>query len=204
MSSFAAIEAVSSALQTVISERIDVPPHSPATQRSDISVTIGLPPKDEELADGDPRVNLFLYRVTENPFLANQEIPGHGSTNGYGHPPLSLNLHYLVTAYGLTTTAGIDDPHDDRTAQYLLGSTMRILHDLPILTRDLVNEPELNDAFEKAKLTLEPLTTEDVSKVWTALNRSYRLSAAYEASVVQIESTEPDSYPRRVGEPPAA
>jgi hypothetical protein len=203
MSSYQAIEAVSSAIQTIISERIDVPVHSHAASRSDVDVTIGLPPKDDEVGDGDPRINLFLYRVTENPFLKNQQIPGHGDPNGYGHPPLSLNLHYLVTAYGLTVAAGADLPHDDRTAQQLLGSAMRILHDAPIITPALVSDPVLDGAYEKAKVTLEPLSIEDVSKVWTALNRPYRLSVAYEASLVQIESTEPDRFPRRVGEPPA-
>jgi hypothetical protein len=197
------MEAVSSALRTVVSERIDLPPHSSATSRSEISVTVGLPPKEEELANGEPRVNLFLYRATENPALKNQQIPGHGDPAAYGHPPLALNLHYLVTAYGLTTAPGLEDLHDDRTAQQLLGSTMRILHDLPILTADIVDEPDLNGAFERAKLTLEPLSVEDVSKVWTALNRPYRLSAAYEASVVQIESNEAESYAPRVGAPPA-
>lgn len=204
MSTYQAIEAVSSALQQIISDRIDIPAHSHATARADISVTIGLPPKDEDIASGDARVNLFLYRITENGFLKNQQIPGHGGNpNGYGHPPLALNLHYLLTAYGLTSTAGQDDVQDDRTAQQLLGSAMRILHDTPIVTRELADIPELNNAFEKAKLSLEPLTIEDVSKVWTALNRPYRLSAAYEASVVQIESGEPDPHPRRVGEAPA-
>ena len=31
---------------------------------------------------------LFLYRVTENGQLQNQELPGSGSTGAYGHPPL--------------------------------------------------------------------------------------------------------------------
>ena len=35
---------------------------------------------------------------------------------------------------------------------------------------------------------LDPISLEDLSKVWTALTRPYRLSAAYTVSVVQIES----------------
>ena len=70
---------------------------------SAVPVTVGPPPFSAEDADPhqeDARVNLFLYRVTENGYLQNQEIPGRRRRSGYGHPPLSLNLHYLVTAYG--------------------------------------------------------------------------------------------------------
>ena len=41
------------------------------------------------------------------------------------------------------------------------------------------------------RLGLEPLTLEDVTKVWTALALRYRLSAAYVVNVVQIESRRP-------------
>jgi hypothetical protein len=49
---------------------------------------------------------LFLYRATENASLKNQMIPGQGHPSEYGHPPLSLVLHYLLTAYGATDDNG--------------------------------------------------------------------------------------------------
>ena len=65
----------------------------------------------------------------------------------------------------------------------------------------IVLHESLRDEFEHVKLTLEPLTLEDVTKVWTALALRYRLSAAYVVNVVQIESRRPRRFPRPVGQP---
>jgi hypothetical protein len=211
VSDFRAIGGVSATLRSLIRDRMEFPDGVP-----DAPVTVGPPPfstsKDAEQRKEDPRLNLFLYRVTENGYLQNQEIPGRGS-NGYGHPPLSLNLHYLLTAYGNTQLNGQGGTtlFDDTNAHFLLGSAMRVLHDYPIVTDQLtaVRAPSgglllhtsLRDAFEKVRLSLEPLTLEDVTKVWTALALRYRLSAAYVVNVVQVESRRPRTFPRPVGQP---
>ncbi|MCY7399441.1 MAG: DUF4255 domain-containing protein [Nocardioides sp.] len=212
MSDFRAIGGVSATLQTLIRDRMEFPDGVP-----DAPVTIGPPPfsaKDSEQRKEDARLNLFLYRVTENGNLQNQEIPGRGS-NGYGHPPLSLNLHYLLTAYGNTElNGGATALFDDTNAHFLLGSAMRVLHDFPIVTDQLTAvrppsgglmlHPSLRDAYEKVRLSLEPLTLEDVTKVWTALALRYRLSAAYVVNVVQVESRRTRPFPRPVGQPARA
>jgi hypothetical protein len=212
VSDFRAIGGVSATLQTLIRDRMDFPDGIP-----DAPVTIGPPPfsaKDAEQRKEEERLNLFLYRVTENGHLQNQEIPGRGS-NGYGHPPLSLNLHYLLTAYGNTeVNGGAATLFDDTNAHFLLGSAMRVLHDYPIVTDQLtavrppsgglVLHASLRDAYEKVRLSLEPLTLEDVTKVWTALALRYRLSAAYVVNVVQVESRRTRTFPRPVGQPASA
>ena len=210
VSDFRAIGGVSATLRTLIRDRMEFPDGVP-----DAPVTIGPPPfstKDAEQRKEDPRLNLFLYRVTENGYLQNQEVPGRAG-NGYGHPPLSLNLHYLLTAYGNTELNGGAGSalFDDTNAHFLLGSAMRVLHDYPIVTDQLtaVRPPSggmllhasLRDAYEKVRLSLEPLTLEDVTKVWTALALRYRLSAAYVVNVVQVESRRPRTFPRPVGQP---
>jgi hypothetical protein len=209
MSDFRAIGGVSATLQTLLFDRMEQPFGAP------VPVTIGTPPftaKDTDPHVEDARVNLFLYRVTENGYLQNQEIPGRNAPGGYGHPPLSLNLHYLVTAYGTTEVrVGLTALFDDSTAQFVLGSAMRVLHDVPIVTDsvttlrppsgNIVLHPSLRDEFEHVKISLEPLTLEDVSKVWTALALRYRLSTAYVVNVVQIESRRPRRFPRPVGQP---
>jgi hypothetical protein len=210
VSTFEAIGGTSVTLRALLADRVDSPPGL-ANPLKPIPVSIGMPPEDETDSD-DPRLNLFLYRVTKNGELANQEIPGHGANGAaYGHPPLSLNLHYLLTAYG-TSTQGANPPlADDSVAHYLLGSAMRVLNDYAIVTDALedtngnqILDASLQNAYERVKLTLEPMTLEDVAKVWTALNRPYRLSAAYEVSVVQIESKRRQGHPKPVGAPPPA
>ena len=209
MSDFRAIGGASATLQTLLFDRMEQPFGTP------VPVTIGTPPftaRDNDPHVEDARVNLFLYRVTENGYLQNQEISGRGASGAYGHPPLSLNLHYLVTAYGTTEVrVGLTALFDDSTAQFVLGSAMRVLHDVPIVTDsvttlrppsgNIVLHQSLRDEFEHVKVTLEPLTLEDVSKVWTALALRYRLSAAYVVNVVQIESRRPRRFPRPVGQP---
>lgn len=213
MADFHALGGVSATLKTLLLDRMEIPDGVTA-----LSVTIGPPAfssKDTDPRLEDPRVNLFLYRVTENGYLQNQEIPGRGSSGGYGHPPLSLNLHYLVTAYGNTEVSGSSPVlYDDRNAHFLLGSAMRALHDSPIITPSLktarapagttILDDSLRNEYEQVKLALEPLTLEDVTKVWTALALRYRLSAGYVVNVVQIESRRPKRFPKPVGQPISA
>jgi hypothetical protein len=210
MSGFDAIGATSATLKRLLEDFVDSPPGLAAALQT-IPVSIGIPPEEEEGTE-PARLNLFLYRVTRNAELANQEIPGRGANGtAYGHPPLSLNLHYLLTAYGATTSDNQPPLRDESVAHFLLGSAMRVLHDHAIITDALetsagqqVLDAALQDAYERVKLTLEPLTLEDVAKVWTALTRPYRLSVAYEVSVVQIESQAPRRHPQPVGAPPPA
>jgi hypothetical protein len=96
-------------------------------------------------------------------------------------------------------------------AHWLLGSAMRILHDFAIITPELettggiqVLDPALTDAPERVKLSLQPISLEDLSKVWTALSRPFRVSAAYEVTVVQIEAKLKDAYSQPVGRGPKA
>jgi hypothetical protein len=212
MADFRGIGAVSATLQALLADRMELP----ATQTVPVPVTVGAPPEDAAGAEPQPetpRVNLFLYRVTENAALKNQEIPGQGTIGAYGHPPLSLVLHYLLTAYG--TSAQQDQVGDERIAHDLLGSAMRVLHDFAIVDARLrrvivppvgtpVLDPVLLNEFERVKLCLDPVTLDDLTKLWTALERRFRPSAAYTVSVVQIESRLPRRFPRPVGEPPAA
>jgi hypothetical protein len=187
VSDYRAIAGVSSSIRNLLRDRMVNP----------TPVTIAPPDVTISGVDG-MRLNLCLYLVTENGFLKNQEIPGHGAANGFSHPPLSLNLHYLLTAHGENETS-VDA---DRQAQQILGDGMSVLHDFGILDASLlftnpaagdVGKPILDssllDEFERVKLCLQPTSLDDFAKIWTALHQSnFRLSVAYEVSVVQIES----------------
>ena len=194
MSNFRAIAGVSVTLQALLRDRMQLPP---GVVDADLQITISNPKTEGDPAVEAPRVNLFLFRVVENGFLKNQEIPGQGHPGTYGHPPLSVNLYYLLTAYGTTTEVGGALVNESR-AHELLGSAMRVLHDYPVVTESLVTvkapagrtilDESLRQQFEQVKITLEPVSLEDVSKVWTALTLPYRLSVAYQVSVVQIDT----------------
>jgi hypothetical protein len=199
MSNFEAIAGVSRTLRTLLLDRMET--RAP-------KVTIA-PPDVQISGVSGKRVNLFLYDVSENGSLKNQEIPGQGHPAAYGHPPLSLDLHYLLTAYGSSETA----QDADLEAQQILGDAMRVFHDFTILTEELSQEkapgppppkPPILDysllgTFERIKITLQPLSLEDLSKIWTAMPQTnFRRSVAYQVSVVQIESERLRCVPRPV------
>lgn len=179
MSGYKAIRAVSSTLKNLLSNEMDDQP---------VSVTL-LPPDIPPTMASGRRVNLYLYLVTENGYLKNQEIPGQGHPSAYGHPPLSINLHYLMTAYSNSDTSD----ERDLMAQETLGDGMRVLHDFAIITRHSTYlDPELQNEFERIKIALQPASLEEFSKIWTALPAAnFRCSVAYNVTVIQIESERP-------------
>lgn len=82
---------------------------------------------------------------------------------------------------------------------------MRVLHDIPIITPDLVEEkkplpkppildPSLIGEFEQVKITWQPAALDEISKIWTALpNVNFRRSVLYDVSVIQVQSKLPRS-----------
>jgi hypothetical protein len=180
MSDFEAIGGVSATIKALLKDRMQLLNGINRDQLDQI-VTIGTPRSEQD--NDESRINLFLYRIEENCHLKNQEIPGHGHPGDFGRPPLSLDLYYLITAYGSKTDG-------ETWAQFLLGSAMQVLHEYPIIDEPILHS-SLRNQFERVKLYLEPLSLEDLSKVWTALTLPYRLSVAYKVSVVQIESLRP-------------
>lgn len=153
-------------------------------------VTIS-PPDVEN--DDPPRINLFLYRIEESAALKNQDLPGLAPGGGYGIPPLSLELYYMVTAYAAD--------NDDRAGQELLGDAMRALHETPIVPKDQI-DPSLDPLFESIRLTFHQMSLDDLTKIWSASTKPMRTSVCYRVTVVQIQSRTPRQYNRPVGEPP--
>jgi uncharacterized protein DUF4255 len=177
MSSYQAIAAASRTLQNLLKDRM--------TEK--VAVTLAPPDVKPDNVAGD-RLNLYLYQVTENGSLKNQDVPGQ---------PLCLNLHYLMTAYAEKE----DSITADLTAQQILGDAMQVLHDFAIVHPDLrknadplqaILDPVLLDETERVKLTLQPTNLDELSKIWTSLPQShFRRSVAYEVSVVQIDGGRP-------------
>jgi hypothetical protein len=148
-------------------------------------------------------VNLFLYRVTESPYTRNIEWRGDRSNPARSkRPPLSLSLHYLLTAYA---KKGDGTAQDDITAHQILGNALSILHEHATLNdihdsefdADLNTNfaAELRDSFEKITISPAPISMEEFSKIWTGLSKAYRLSVAYEVSLVQIAPLNPPATP---------
>jgi hypothetical protein len=211
MSDFRAIAGVIATIRALLRDRMELPMSMTTVPPISIGTPLVPPPQTPEALEPETaRINLFLFQVNESPYLKNRDLPGRGSSMAYGKPPLSLELYFLLTAYGSQVNG--ETAVDETAAQFLLGSAMRVLHEYPIITTQLqtVREPygqqilheSLRKADEQVKLSLHPITLEDLTKIWTALTLPYRLSVAYSVSVVQIESQASRHYPRLVGEAP--
>src|SRR5262245_11039594 len=164
MANFTAMAACSSTLRTLLRDRMEDP----------VDITIA-PPDITVTGISGRRLNLYLFQVAENASLKNQEIPGQGHPADYGHPPLSLDLSYLVTAFGANET----NPDADLQAQQILGDAMRVLHDFPVITDNLhidgnpasplILDTALVGEFERLKVTLQPATADEFAKIWSAM-----------------------------------
>lgn len=197
--SYLAVGSVTQSIAALLTAKLNKPPLMGATATFRVTT---LPPDDDRVND-QTGINLFLYRIHENPFTKNMDYRGD-RTNPLrsSPPPLSLMLSYLLTAY-VQKTGGT--AQDDITTHQLLGNAMSILHDYPALNDvhdsdfdanvDTQFPPELRNAFDKVKITLLPTTMDEYSKIWTGLSKAYRLSVAYEVSLVEIGPGTPVSLP---------
>jgi len=135
------------------------------------------------------QLNLFLYQVIWNAGWRNMDTPGRVRPGETAQPALALNLHYLITAWGR------GDSDNDAVSHRVLASAMSTLHDRPLLDADDIRnalpDNDLADQIERVRLTPLPQSVEELSKLWTAFQTNYRVSAAYEATVVLIDSQSP-------------
>lgn len=140
---------------------------------------ITLEPPFKVVTDTDPAedsLSLFLYRVSENADMKNRPLLRVGDTT-LRYPPLGLNFYYLVTP--VTRTAEKDHK--------LLSKAMQIFYDNAIL-KGAQLEGSLRANAEELRVILNPMTLEDLNRLWSAFMRPMRLSVCYEVKVVYIDS----------------
>lgn len=177
MSNSLAIAAVTTTLRNLISQAV-------AQELGDGIVTTQ--PLDKARYDRDKnQINLFLYHILPNASWRTMDLPNRVKPGEIGQPPLALNLYYIITFYG--------KDNDDILAHRLLGKAMHILNDYAVLNpadiKISLGESDLHNQVERVRITLQPMSLEDVSKLWRTFQTQYRISAAYEVSVVIIESS---------------
>jgi hypothetical protein len=168
----------------------------------EVIVTALAPDRVDEQRNTRSALNLFLYNVTQNEAWRNVNYPSRNAAGDLiNNPPLALNLHYLLTAYGA----------EQFHAEILLGYGMQLLHETPVLPRAAIRRSlaaptevnaggglpaamlnlytsDLADQVELIKIWPQTLTTEEISRLWTAFQAKYRPTAAYQISVVLIQS----------------
>lgn len=156
------------------------------------SIVTALPPDRIDTENEPDQLNLFMYQAKPNQGWRNEGYPSRSSQGEQlNNPPLALDLHYFLTAYGA----------EELNAEILLGYGMQVFHEIPVLTRNAIraslasppaslnlSSSKLDEQVEQIKITPEPLNAEEMSKLWTAFQAKYRTTAAYQVTVVLIQS----------------
>jgi hypothetical protein len=187
--------------------------HNLASTVGNVTVSAVSPDRVDAATTQQSQLNLFLYQVTPNGAWRNVGLPARDARGARtSNPPLALDLHYLLTAYGVL----------EFHAEILLGYGMQLLHETPVLTRSAIRTAlapptvvtggtlpaylqalftsELAEQVEQIKITPETLNTEEISRMWTAFQAHYRPTVAYHVSVVLIESKRSTKAPLPVRE----
>ena len=96
----------------------------------------------------------------------------------------ALDLHYLLTAWAAT-------PLDE---QITFAWALRQLHEHPVLDASSLS-PEAGWARDEViQIVPSELSTEDMMRIWDALDPSYRLSATYVARYVRLDPDAPEEF----------
>lgn len=184
MSNTLAIGAVTAALRYLLLSRI------PAldAELSDLEVTTQ-PPDIARKGITKTQLNIFLYQAVMNGSWRNMDIPFQTRPGETGAPPLALDLYYLLTAFGRR------EKDTEVLDHRVLGGAMSVLHDHPLLGADEIRNAltgnDLANQFERVRITHQPMSLEEMSKLWTTFQTQYRISTAYEVAVILVDSTTP-------------
>jgi hypothetical protein len=195
VSSALAVASVTAVLKNLLEDRlVSVGLSAPL---GDPEVSALPPDRVETGAEERSRLNLFLYRVAPNSGWR------PAAQNGTVRPAaLALDLYYLLTAYG----------GQDFVAEILLGEAMQTLLETRVLGADAIrralavvapnghagivsggravlSKSTLADQVEQISISPEFMSTEELSRMWSALQASYRPSVAYKVSAALIRAS---------------
>jgi hypothetical protein len=170
MADYGVISDVSTSLVTLLDQDLRRPPLNARALLDDLSGA----------APGGLTQTITLYEILEDAPSRNRPRPQRpaGTAVVSTKPPMALRLHYLLTPWG----------GDALTEQQILGRAMQALYDDAILAgTELLGG--LRGSADTLKITLIPLSLEDRSRVWYAIQKPYRLSVNYEVRVVNLDAT---------------
>ncbi|GJL61816.1 MAG: hypothetical protein NPIRA04_04700 [Nitrospirales bacterium] len=165
----------------------------------DVSVTALSPDRVTVSDDDQSRLNVFLYRVSPNLGIRK---PSKIADTNVSVPTFVLDLSYLITAYGA----------QDFHTEILLGYTMQKMAQIPMISssmfQDVINVKGRSNrsvfasglikqwtsknakTWDSVKVTPQFVNTEEMSRLWSALQDRFRPSVVYQVSGVKIYGQE--------------
>lgn len=160
-------------VRTLTEAFADLQPEPPLVELNDLSEAVQTPPA---------KLTVFLYDISEDPASRNRppvySLPPEQPT--VRKPPMALLLRYLLTPWGGTQV----------TQQEMLGRTLQVLYEDAILGGGQLSG-SLAGSTDALRFTLTPLTLEQKSWVWYAIQKPYRLSLNYEVRVINLDVVQP-------------
>ena len=125
------------------------------------------------------RLTLFLFEIVEDASQRNRPpVRGVAPPDLTSRkPPMALLLRYLLTPWS----------SDPATDQLILGRALQVLYDDAILSGSQL-QGGIAGTGEALKLKLAPISLEERTRVWHAVNKPYRLSVTFEVRVVNLDA----------------
>ena len=185
MSNYQAIATITAALGDIV--------HKAAENALSSTVTLHFDRPTAPTSASERKVHVYLYQVTPNAALRNNDLPNRDSTGRLvRRPQAALNLHYLLSFYGDQSTL-----EPDR----MLGAVVRDLHSQPELSaQDISNAigsrseltgSDLASASEHIKFVPSPISLDEFSRLWSVMVQTPHVpSLVYQGSVVLIDADE--------------
>jgi hypothetical protein len=123
----------------------------------------------------DGALTLYLYRVTVNEHARNMRRVTDPLRENV---PLAVDLHYLLTVWSRSAF----------TEHVVIAWAMRQLHQHPVFDASSLTSEAAWGPGDFVQVIPAELSTEDVMRIWDALDPGYRLSVSYIARVVRIDT----------------
>jgi hypothetical protein len=173
LADFGVISDVSATLVDTLTHALSTLPSSPTAELHNLQGTVPSVP---------PKLAICLYEVIEDASSRNQplqRIPVPGGLR-IAKPPMALTLRYLMTPFA-------PQPEDE---QRILGRVMQALYEDALFSGpELRGDPApagLVGSTDVLAVTLDPLTLEERSRIFHAIQQPYRLSLSYQVRVANI------------------
>ena len=173
MAGFGIISEVSETLVDALTEALKVLSGPPPAELHNLQGTINTAP---------PKLAVCLYEITEDASSRNRPMERLPQPAGLrlAKPPMTLNLKYLLTAFA----------PDAKDEQRILGRAMQVLYEDAIFAgpdlRGSAAPAGLAGSADVLAVTLDPLTLEERSRIFHAVQQPYRLSLSYQVRIANL------------------
>lgn len=142
-----------------------------------------------------PIITVFLYRIIENAELRN--APRKRLADGTERrQPMVLELCYLITPWGSRPNTQLaTDELASLEEHRMMGVALQAFYDhAEIGSSELYEDPDVTkprvwSKVDSVQLVLESLSIDEMYRIWDASELGYRLSAAYRARVLALDSS---------------